>query len=120
LARWLVAMLTGAHLGLLLLVVLGSGWPRKRRDRAPEIDRNPVEPLARWFVYGFAFTPAVVAIVIAVFSRRLGPLYGVAPRVVLSGLAGIVFSCDRVRLYRERITSSAWLGLLVVPPALTV
>src|SRR5262249_23098276 len=50
-AVWLAGILIGAHLGLLLLVVLGSGWPRKRRDTAPEIDRAPVEPLARWFVY---------------------------------------------------------------------
>ena len=119
-ALWLAGMLIGAHLGLLLLIVLGSGWPRKRRDRAPALERNPVEPLARRFVYGFALAPAVAAIAIAVFSRRLGPLNGVAPLLVLSGLAVIVFAGDRVLLYRERITSSAWLGLLVAPPALTV
>ena len=43
-----------------------------------------------------------------------------APLVVLSGLALIVFAGDRVLLYRERLVSSAWVGLLVAPPLLMV
>jgi 4-amino-4-deoxy-L-arabinose transferase-like glycosyltransferase len=117
---WLAGALIAAHLGLLLLVGLASGWPRKRHQRAPEIDRGPVEPLARWFVYGFALAPALLALVLAFLSHRLGPLNGIAPLVVLSGLAVIVAAGDRVLLYRERLVSSAWLGLLVVPPALVV
>ncbi len=61
----LAATLIGAHLGLLLLAALASGWRRQRRVRAPEIDRNPLDPLARLFVYVFALTPALAAIVIA-------------------------------------------------------
>ena len=41
----------------------------------------------------------------------------VAPLVVLSGLAVVVLAGDQVLLYRERLVSSAWLGLLVLPPA---
>ena len=116
----LFATLLGAHLGLVLLLVLASGWPRKRRDRAPEIDRQPVAPLARGFIYAFAVAPAVAAVVIAFATHELGPLNRITPLVVLSGLAVIVAAGDRVLLYRERITSSAWLGLLVVPPAMVV
>ena len=58
-----------AHLGLALLVTLASGWPRHPRERAPEIDRNPVESLARDFVYVFALAPALVAIAIVVCRR---------------------------------------------------
>src|SRR5215470_5632863 len=117
---WLVFALVLSHLGLALLVALTSGWPRHPRERAPEIDRNPVEPFARTFVYTFAVVPGLVAIVFAFVSGRLGPLDRIAPLVVLSGLAVIVAAGDKVLLYRERLVSSAWLGLLVVPPVLVV
>jgi len=117
---WLLAALMLTHLGLFLLAGLASGWPRRRRELAPEIDRNPVEPFARSFVYFFALAPGIVAIAIAVASGRLGPLQRVTPLVVLSGLALIVFAGDRVPLYRERLVSSTWVGLLVAPPILVV
>ncbi|MGA9081869.1 MAG: glycosyltransferase family 39 protein [Pseudolabrys sp.] len=117
---WLCLALVLTHLGLALLVTLSSGWPRHPRERAPEIDRNPVEPFARVFVYVFAVVPSLVAIVAAFASGRLGPLDRIAPLVVLSGLAVIVAAGDKVLLYRERLASSAWLGLLVAPPVLVV
>lgn len=117
---WLCLTLLLTHLGLLLLVVLATGWPRRRHERAPEIDRNPVENYARIFVYVFALAPALVAIAIVFAAGRLGPLDRIAPLVVLSGLAVIVAAGDRVMLYRERLVSSAWLGLLLAPPLLVV
>jgi hypothetical protein len=115
---WLCLALVATHLGLVLLVALASGWPRRRHERAPEIDRNPVEPLARWYVYFFALMPAAAAVAIVFASGRLGPLDRIAPLVVLSGLAVVVAAGDQVSLYRERMVSSAWLGLLVAPPVL--
>lgn len=117
---WLCIALVLSHLGVALLVLLASGWPRQRRDVAPEILRVPVERLARGYVYFFALGPAICAIAIAFVSARLGPLDRVGPLVVLSGLAVIVFAGDQVLLYRERLVSSAWAGLLIVPPALVV
>ena len=117
---WLFLALVATHLGLALLVALASGWPRQRNERAPEIERNPVEPLARRFVYFFALAPAGCAIALALAGGRLGPLASLAPLVVLSGLAVVVAAGDQVLLYRERLVSSAWLGLLVVPPMLVV
>jgi 4-amino-4-deoxy-L-arabinose transferase-like glycosyltransferase len=117
---WLLAALVLTHLGLLLLVGLASGWPRRRRERAPEIDRNPVEPFARNFVYAFALLPALVAVALTIDTGRIAPLQRLAPLVVLSGLALIVFAGDRVLLYRERLVSTAWVGLLVAPPVLAV
>jgi len=117
---WLFLALVATHLGLALLVALASGWPRRRNERAPEIERNPVEPLARRFVYFFALAPAGCAVALAFASGRLGPLASLAPLVVLSGLAVVVAAGDQVLLYRERLVSSAWLGLLVVPPMLVV
>lgn len=115
---WLCFVLVLTHLGLALLVMLASGWPRKPRERAPEIERNPVEPFARVFVYAFALAPAAIAIVTAFASRRLGPLDRITPLVVLSALAIVVLAGDRIYLYRERLVSSAWAGLLIAPPAL--
>lgn len=119
---WLVGILLLTHLGLLLLVGLASGWPRPRlrRERPPEIDRNPVEPFARAYVYLFALAPAAVAVALAFAGRRLGPLAMPTPLLVLSGLAVIVAAGDQVLLYRERLVSSAWVGLLLAQPALAV
>jgi hypothetical protein len=115
---WLCIALVLTHLGLGLLVAFASGWPRRLHEGAPLIDRNPVEPFARLFVYFFALMPAACAIAIAFASGRLGPLDRVAPLVVLSGLAVMVAAGDQVPLYRERMVSSTWLGLLVAPPVL--
>jgi 4-amino-4-deoxy-L-arabinose transferase-like glycosyltransferase len=115
---WLIFALVLTHLGLALLVALTSGWPRHPRERAPEIDRSPVDPFARTFVFIFALAPALMAVMVAFASGRLGPLGSVAPLVVLSGLAVIVAAGDKILLYRERLVSTAWLGLLVVPPVL--
>ena len=117
-ALWLIFALLAAHLGLAVLVALTSGWPRHPRERAPEIDRNPVDQFARYFVFFFALAPALLAITIVFASGRLGPLDRIAPLVVLSGLAVLVAAGDKVLLYRERLVSSVWLGLLVAPPVL--
>jgi 4-amino-4-deoxy-L-arabinose transferase-like glycosyltransferase len=117
-AVWLCLALLFVHLGLALLVILTSGWPRRPRERAPEVERPPVEPFARTFIFAFAIAPALMAIVIVALMGRLGPVERIAPLVVLSGLAVIVAAGDRVLLYRERLVSSAWLGLLVAPPVL--
>ena len=115
---WICAALVATHLGLGLLVALASGWPRRMHDDAPVIDRNPVEPFARLFVYFFALMPAASAIAIVFVGGRLGPLERIAPLVVLSGLAVVVAAGDQLPLYRERMVSSTWLGLLVAPPVL--
>jgi len=119
-AMWLAIALVVTHLGLGLLVAFASGWPRRRHEHAPLIDRNPVEPFARLFVYFFALMPAVSALAIVFVSGRLGPLDRIAPLVVLSGLAVVVAAGDQVPLYRERTVSFTWLGLLVAPPVLIV
>jgi hypothetical protein len=117
---WLLAALIFTHLGLLLLVILASGWPRHPRGRAPEIERHPVEPLARTFVHVFAIAPPLIAIAVVFAGNRLGPLDRIAPIVVLSGLAVVLAAGDKILLYRERLVSTAWLGLFFAPPALVV
>jgi hypothetical protein len=74
--------------------------------------------LAKAYVYTFALAPPLVALGATAAIDRIGPFARVTPLVVLSGLAAMVFAGDRVRLFRERLVSTAWLALLVIPPAL--
>ncbi len=118
-ALWLASVLAASHLGMLLLIALASGFPRDQKQSAPEIDRTaPVSTLARSYIYIFAIVPMFVSIAIALNTARLGPLARVTPLVVLSGVAVLVAAGDRLRLYRERIVSSVWVSLVVMPPAL--
>jgi hypothetical protein len=117
---WLAVVIVLSHVGVGLLVLLASGWGLRQNERAPEIDRNPSTQSARLFVYVFALAPALVAVAIAAAFGHLGPMMRVGPFIVLTALAIVVAAGDRVYLYRERAVSMVWLGLLTVPPALTV
>lgn len=118
-ALWLAGLISSTHLGMMLLIALASGFPRRKKQRAPEIDRTmPVGLLARIYLYTFALAPMLLAIAAAAALHHVGPLAPVAPLVVLSTLAVMVLAGDRVRIFRERIVSTAWAGLLTVPPAL--
>ncbi|MFA6267025.1 MAG: glycosyltransferase family 39 protein [Pseudolabrys sp.] len=131
-SAWLAGALVAVHLGLLLLAYLASGFPRKRNERAPEIDRGPVEPAAQAFVYFFALAPAIVAVTLVLLGERvpqfsplasfgsLATLSTLAPLVLLSGLAVVLAAGNRVLIYREGLVSSSWLALLVAPPLLVV
>jgi hypothetical protein len=99
-------------------VLLASGWGLNRKERAPEIDRNPADRSARLYVYVFALAPAVLAIAVAAYFQQLGPLARIGPLVILTALAIIVAAGDRIFLYRERKVSMTWVGLLTIPPAL--
>jgi hypothetical protein len=115
----LAGLIAAMQLGTMLLIAFASGFPRNKRQRAPEIDRtSPVGALAQGYVYTFAIAPMLLAIAGAAGLGRVGPFGQVAPLIVLSGLAVMVAAGDTVRLYRERIVSTAWLGLLLIPPAL--
>jgi hypothetical protein len=117
---WLFLTILLAHLGVVILALLASGWRLNRREQAPVIERNPPEPFGRAFIYFFAVAPSLVAIAIASATGRVGPLDRIGPLLVFSGLAVILAAGDQVQLFRERMVSFAWAGLLVLPPVLTV
>ncbi|MBS0244993.1 MAG: glycosyltransferase family 39 protein [Proteobacteria bacterium] len=131
-ALWLIGTLVAVHLGLLLLAYLASGFPRGRHERAPEIDRSPVEPAARGFVYFFALAPAFAVLLLVALGERVpqlsmltsvgswATLAALAPLVLLSGLAVVLAAGNRVLIYREALVSSSWLALLVAPPVIVV
>jgi hypothetical protein len=122
LRSWLrqVGLVLGAHAGLVALVGLTIGWPWAKPDSAPVLSRPSIEPLSRRFVYFFAGMPALFATFAAVILGQSGPLGGLAPLVVLSGLAVIVAAGDAVALTHQRVVVAAWFGLLLLPPAMAV
>lgn len=117
---WLAGVLLLTHAGLLLMVTLASGWRLRRNERAPEIERHPVARYARWFIYYFALAPLAAGLVVVTAADRLGLFERIGPVVLLSGLAIVVAAGDSVRVYRERAVSSAWLGLVTIPPLLVL
>jgi len=121
-SAWLkqVAIILGSHAGLAILVALVVGWPWAEREPAPVIVRRPVDAFVRQFVYYFAIVPILAASFAAVLFGLSGPIGGIAPLVILSGLAIVVAAGDGIELGRQRFVIAAWFGLLLVPPLMTV
>src|SRR5215469_15614067 len=119
---WLrqLALLAGAHAGLIILVGIVIGWPWADREPAPVIVGRPVEPFGRRFVYFFAFLPALLATIVGVLGALPGPVGGIAPLLVLSGLAVVVAAGDAIALCHQRLAIATWFGILFIPPALAV
>jgi hypothetical protein len=105
-----------AHLGLIILVALGSKWHLRTEDKVPVFVRSFTDPFARRFVYFFTLAPAFVAMTIAVFVGQKEPVGGIAPQLVLSGLAIIVLAGNAIPWHRPRMVGMAWLVLLLAPP----
>jgi hypothetical protein len=101
--------------GIVLLVVLNSGWFARHAEEAPIIYRPPVDPLARQFVYCFAIAPALLGSLVAgVFNLdRVSGGAGVA--LLMSGLAAIVATGDLVYLRRQRMLRSVWAAAIAAP-----
>jgi hypothetical protein len=114
------AVILAAHAGLVLLVAAVAGWPRTRHEPAPVILRLPVDDFGRQFVYAVATLPVLAATIVAVLVGSSGPVGGVAPLVILSGLAVVVAAGDGIKLTHQHAGIAAWFGLLAVPPILVV
>jgi hypothetical protein len=122
LTAWLrqLILLLGAHAGLIVLIGIVIGFPWTKHEPAPVIVRRPVEPFARQFVYVFATMPALLATVAGVVVGSPGPIGGIAPLVVLSGLAVVIAAGDAIALSHQRVAIATWFGLLFIPPVLAV
>jgi hypothetical protein len=121
-AAWLrqLVLLMGAHAGLIVLIGVVIGFPRRKHEPAPVILRRPVEPFGRHFIFFFATAPALLATVAGVVVGAPGPVGGIAPLVVLSGLAVVIAAGDAITLSHQRGIIATWFGLLFIPPALAV
>jgi hypothetical protein len=107
-----------AHVGMVFLVALVFGWSWTRHDPGPVIVRPPVNSFARQFVYVFALVPGLTATLIGLATGATGQMSVIAPLVVMSGLAVIIFAGDAIELAHQRLMISAWCGLLFIPPAM--
>jgi 4-amino-4-deoxy-L-arabinose transferase-like glycosyltransferase len=118
LVAWLrqIGLIFAAHAGLIVLVALVAGWPWPRRDPAPVIVRAAIDPFARQFVYFFAVVPAFAGTLVAVLIGWSGPVGGIAPLVILSGLLVVVAAGEGIRFSRQHVVIAAWFGLLIIPP----
>ncbi len=106
-----------AHAGAAVLAALAIGWRLRRSGAAPAFQRGSLTNFERRFVLFFAFgSPLGATLLAALFGLR-GPIGGLAPHLVLSGLAIVVLAGNSISLYRQRITALAWTLLLVAPPA---
>ena len=105
--------------GIVLLVVLNSGWFARNAEEAPIIYRPPVDPLARNFVYFFAIAPALAGSLISGLFDLDRVAGGAGIALLMSGLAVIVATGDLVQLRRQRVLRSVW-AAAVVAPALAV
>jgi len=109
-----------AHAGIVVLVLLASGYGMSRRDKVATVDRSPVDPFARALIYFFALAPALAVTLAAVLIGQTWSTASAAPLVICSGLAVIVAAGDSIRLSRQRFLSFAWIGLLAGPPVIMV
>ena len=80
------------------------------------IVRPPIDSFARHFVYFFAIVPAFAGTLVAVLIGWSGPVGGIAPLVILSGLLVVVAAGDGIRFNRQHVVIAAWFGLLIIPP----
>jgi hypothetical protein len=106
-----------AHVGALLLALIAVGL-RPPKEKAPTFARKPITALERRFVLFFAAALPLAAITIGAFMGDRGPIGGLGPYVVLSGLAIVVLAGNTIVLQRQGLTSIAWSLLLVAPPVI--
>jgi 4-amino-4-deoxy-L-arabinose transferase-like glycosyltransferase len=112
-----IAAVLVAHAGAFVLVALATGWRGRERVKAPIFLRGALSSFERRFVYFFALAPPLAATFIGALLGERGPLGGLAPHVVLSGLAIVVAAGNMIALHRQRVIAAAWSLLLIAPPA---
>jgi hypothetical protein len=113
-----IALILAVHAGMAVLVLAVIGWPRAIREPAPVIVREPATSFGRQFVLTFAIAPALAGTVAAVLAGWLAPVGGIAPLVLLSGLAVVMLAGDGIELSHQHLAISAWFAVLLAPPAL--
>jgi hypothetical protein len=112
---WLLGGLLLAISGIVVLVAFNSSWFARNTEEAPIIFRPPVEPLARNFVYFFAFGPALAGSLISGLFNLDHVVGGAGIALLMSGLAAIVATGDLVQLRRQRVLRTIWAAAIVAP-----
>jgi hypothetical protein len=105
--------------GIVLLMIVNSGWFARTPEEAPIIYRPPVPPLARDFVYFFAIGPGLAGSLLSGLFDLSDVVGGAGIALLMSGLAVIVAAGDLLHLRRQRMLRSIW-AAVVMAPALAV
>ncbi|WFU15533.1 glycosyltransferase family 39 protein [Bradyrhizobium sp. CB3481] len=116
---WLLGGLVLAMAAIVLLVILNSGFFARNAGEAPIIYRPPVDPLARDFVFFFAFAPALFGSLIAGFFNFDHVAGGAGVALLMSGLAVVVVAGDLIHLRRQRLLRTVW-AVAIIAPAIVV
>lgn len=116
---WFVAGAVLVHIGLMVLAFVAGAMLKPRGD-VPVIERRPVGRFGKAFVYAFAIVPVFIATLAMAIGNDAAAAAGVAPFVVLSGLAVVVAAGDAIHIHRQSILGWIWFGLLVGPALLAV
>ena len=110
---WVAA--AAAVSGIVLLVLLNSGWFGGKKEEAPIIYRPPVDPFARQFVYFFAIAPAFLGSLISGLFGLDHVAGGAGVALLMSGLATIVAAGDLIHLRRQWLVRLVWVAALTAP-----
>jgi hypothetical protein len=116
-----LAMIGGVilgHVGLLVLIVLGSPLLASDRATAPSFVRSPLDLFARRAVIVIALAPALAAGAVALVLRWKMPMAAAAPLLLYSGLLAIMLGGDAIKISRQRAAALAAIVFLVLPPVL--
>jgi hypothetical protein len=118
---WIKALgsLVAFQAGLLVLTAVGSVKVGGQAS-APMFERIAIDAFARRFVYFFALMPALVATTGSALTGEAMRWVAIAPLVVLSGLAAVVFAGDVIPLHRQLVLTRTWSALLVGAPLATI
>jgi len=106
------------HIGMLLLVALGSRYLAKDQDIAPVFMRPELLPFGKLVGIVLALVPPLLALVAAFLLGNRYPSTAAAPLVLYSGLLVVVLAGEALRVHRQRQVAVAGLTLLFLPPAL--
>ena len=106
-----------ASLGIAIVSAFKSPWFVRSQDEAPIIFRPPVDPVARDFVYFFAFAPAVIGCLISGLFSLDHVVGGTGIVLLMSGLAVVVACGDLIHLRRQQILRTVWAAMIVAPAA---
>jgi hypothetical protein len=106
--------------GIVVLVILNSGWFARNAEETPIIYRPPVDQLSRQFVYFFAIAPALLGSLIAGVFNLDRVVGGAGVALLMSGLAVVVATGDLIHLRRQRLLRSVWAAALAAPALLAV
>jgi 4-amino-4-deoxy-L-arabinose transferase-like glycosyltransferase len=117
-ARWplLLAAIAAAHAGLLMLVVVGSGWGAGGRSQGAEIDGPATSAFGCRYVLFFAFALPIVGALAAALAARAITLPMAGPLVLLSGLAVMAAVKMPIALHRQHVLGRLWFTVLLGLP----